>query len=96
MKMKKLLAILFLSAACSLFAQKYLYTIEISPENLADIDPRQNAVLKTVENKKAIFIIGEKINLFKAIPLETETTKQSAATAIDNSKIVTKSIRSLF
>lgn len=56
MKMKKHLAILFLSAACSLFAQKYLYTIELSPENLADIDPRQNTVLKTVENKKAIFV----------------------------------------
>ena len=56
MKMKKLLVLLVLSAACSIFAQKYLYTIELSPENLADIDPRQNAVLKTVENKNAIFV----------------------------------------
>lgn len=54
--MKKILAFLFLIAVSFLFAQEYLYTIELSPENLADIDPRQNTVLKTVENKKAIFV----------------------------------------
>ena len=56
--MKKVLAVLFLGAACSLFAQKYLYTVELTPDNLADIDPRQNVCLKDIGNqKKAILVL---------------------------------------
>ena len=99
MKMKKHLAMLFLSAACSLFAQKYLYTVELSPENLADIDPRQNTVLKTVENKKAIFItkgnsIWLDLTLEKCLGEEiTVTFRYKAADPAKTSKKATASLR---
>ena len=57
--MKHFLVIFLFGAMFTLFAQnaKYLYTIELSPENLADIDPRQNIVLKEIGKKqKAVFI----------------------------------------
>ena len=58
--MKKLLTLVLFSTMFLLFAQeaKYLYTIELTPENLADIDPRQNVCLKNIDkNKKAILVL---------------------------------------
>ena len=55
--MKKIFAVVLLGTACSLFAQKHLYTVELSPDNLADIDPRQNVCLKDIGNKKNAIIV---------------------------------------
>ena len=68
--MKKILAFLFLIAVSSLFAQEYLYTIELSPENLADIDPRQNIVLKEVGNKQKAVVVPRGDSAWMDLTLE--------------------------
>ena len=57
--MKKILTVLLLMAFCSVFAQKYLYTIELTPANLADIDPRQNVSLKDIGNKQKAIVVSK-------------------------------------
>ena len=68
--MKKILAFLFLIAVSSLFAQEYLYTIELSPENLADIDPRQNVILKKIGAKKNAIVVKKNDSSWLDLTLE--------------------------
>ena len=70
--MKHLLFILLVLLFSSAFAEnKYLYTIELSPGNLADIDPRQNIVLKEIEKKQKAILIGKNDSAWMDLDLDS-------------------------
>ena len=88
--MKKHLAILFLGTVCSVFAQKHLYTVELTTDNLADIDPRQNVMLKTADHgKKAVLVAkGDSswLDLKRELCLGKEIIVTFRCKAADNEK----------
>ena len=80
--MKKLFSIILFSVIFSLFAQdnKYLYTIELSPENLADIDPRQNIVLQDIEGRKKAVVVKKNDSSWMDLTLEECLGKEIVVT----------------
>lgn len=69
--MMKKIAFLFLFVIVAvLHGGEYLYTIEISPDNLADIDIHQSVVIKDVGNGKKAILVSTKYHTW--LDLDTE------------------------
>lgn len=68
--MKKLFLLVLFSAVFPLFAQKYIYTVELTPDNLADIDPRQNVILKKIGAEKNAIVVKKNDSSWLDLTLE--------------------------
>ena len=68
--MKKLIILFLLSLVSALFGDKFLYLVEISPGNLADIDLQQNVAIKDAGNKEKAVSISKKCSAWLSLSKE--------------------------